>query len=137
MKFITLYIAILFLICAFFTGCGSGEYEINQTKIDYTEKTLVYDTIDVIVEDSNPKEERKYTYSYVVQIGAFQIKTNFDNFFERARSTLGPEVYYDIQNNLYKIRLGNFTNRAEAIILLDKVKELGYTDAFVITTRRD
>lgn len=143
MKLLLLYSAISFLICVtFIAGCGSGEYDIEQYKINYTEKELVYDTIKTLANDNikedvdtQNKEERKYAYKYVVQVGAFVIKANFENFYAKAQRELGSEVYFEFLNSLYKIRLGSFTNRAEAVLLLEKVKGLGYWDAFIITRR--
>jgi hypothetical protein len=48
---------------------------------------------------------------------------------------LGDEVYYESKNNLYKIRMGKYNNKAEALVLLDKVRSFGYSDAFIITVR--
>jgi len=144
MKLISLYIRILFLICAIFIlSCGSGEYEIERYKENYTEKTLVFDTTKtVVIEDNNndnnnDNQIKKITYHYVVQVGAFVIKANFDKFYEKAKQDLGGGVYFVFQNDLYKIRLGSFSNRAEAMQLLEKVIGLGYSDAFIITTRKN
>ena len=115
-------------------GCSSGEYDIEEYEVNTIEKTLKYDTIKKIVEDKI-KDDKKDSYTYIVQIGAFYIKSNFERFYERARQIVGQEIYFEVQNNLYKIRLGSFTVRAEAILQLDKVKALGYSDAFIITRK--
>ncbi|HJY64328.1 MAG TPA: SPOR domain-containing protein [Ignavibacteria bacterium] len=123
-------------------GCSSGEYDIEEYEVNTIEKTLKYDTIKKIVEDKikddktdKIKDDKKDSYTYIVQIGAFYIKSNFERFYERARQIVGQEIYFEVQNNLYKIRLGSFTVRAEAILQLDKVKALGYSDAFIITRK--
>jgi hypothetical protein len=63
------------------------------------------------------------------------MKSNLDRFFETAKQQVGPEVYYEFTNNLYKIRVGYFTNRADAMSLLEKVLNLGYLDAFIVTKK--
>jgi cell division protein FtsN len=128
-----------FLILAALTGCSSGEYDIEQYETKETEKSLKYDTLTTIKEDKSlkdpVKDEKKDAYTYVVQIGAFIIKSNFDRFYDNAKRIVGSEVYYDFINNLYKIRIGKFRNRAEAIQMLEKVKQLGYWDAFIVTRK--
>lgn len=147
MKWINVYIKFLvFLMAALIAGCSSGEYDVDIYKIKYTEKTLKIDTIKKIVEDDRIredftqdfklKEDKKVSYSFVVQIGAFLVKSYFERFFENAKIKLGSDVYYDLQNYLYKIRIGKFNNRAEAMMLLNKVKALGYDDAFIISERK-
>lgn len=145
---ISLYISIIPAIFLF--GCSSGEYEIEKYEVNYTEKTVKVDSLRKITikDDNDPiKEEKKDnkdnikdntkdSYYYVVQIGAFVIKENFDRFYERAKMTLGDDVYYEQSGNLYKIRIGNFTNGAEAIKLMEQVKSKGYFDAFVITRKK-
>ncbi|MBE2217393.1 MAG: SPOR domain-containing protein, partial [Ignavibacteria bacterium] len=131
---------------AYFWGCSSGEYDIEEYKVDYTEKTVKTDTIKkLIVKDDQIKDDKnnkdnikdnlKDSYSYVVQIGAFAVQSNFSRFLERARLTLGEGVYYEQSGNLYKIRIGKFNNRAEAIKFAELVKSKGYSDAFVITKK--
>jgi cell division septation protein DedD len=122
-------------------GCSSGEYDLDEYQVTYNEKTIKADTIRTIVADTvtndrnNIIEEKKDKYSYVVQIGAFVMKTNLDRFFEQAKQLVGPEVYYEFTNSLYKIRIGYFTNRADAMLLLEKVLNLGYSDAFIVTKK--
>jgi len=136
-----------FLLCGFFIiGCGSGEYEVDEYEVNTIEKTLKADTIKTIVQDDQIKDDKtkddqikddkKDSYNYIVQIGAFMVKSYFDNFFERAKQVVGPEVYFEFLNGLYKARIGNYTIRAEAILMIDRVRALGYTDAFIITRKK-
>lgn len=137
-------LSVIFLVlpAVYFTACSSGEYDIEEYQVDYTEKTIKADTLkkivikdDSIKQDKNNKDNTKESYSYIVQIGAFSMQSNFDRFFQRARQTLGNDVYYDQSGNLYKIRIGKYTNRAEAIKFAEFVKTKGYFDAFVVTKK--
>ena len=147
LKFVKIF-SVIFLAfpAAYFTACSSGEYDIEEYQVDYTEKTVKTDTIKKVVlkDDSikldknnkdNIKDNTKDSYTYIVQIGAFSIQSNFDRFIERARQTLGNDVYYEQSGNLYKIRIGKYSNRAEAIKFAEFVKTKGYYDAFVITKK--
>lgn len=120
-------------------GCSSGEYDQEQHKVDYVEKTLKIDTIrKVVVNDNDNIKDNtsKDVYTYIVQIGAFTVQENFDRFYAQARATLGSDVYYEFSNNLYKIRIGNYGNRADALKYLSYVISKGYSDAFVITKKK-
>ncbi len=147
LKFSKIYLLIFPVFSAFyFIACSSGEYEVQSYKVDYTEKTVKIDTIkkitlndDKIKQDKNDKDNikdnTKETYSYIVQIGAFSMQSNFENFLNRAKQVLGEEVYYEQSGNLFKVRIGKYGNRAEAIKFVEIVRSKGYTDAFVVTKK--
>lgn len=135
------------IVCILCIGCSSGEYELRKVKVEYIEKQLVYDTIqtisydtiketikDTIVEYQNNQVDE--SFYFIVQIGAFIDKQNFDIFYEDSRSKLGDAVYYEITNSLYKIRIGNYNNKADALKMLNTVISLGYSDAFIITVKK-
>jgi cell division protein FtsN len=121
-------------------GCSSGEYELEEHQIDYVEKTLKIDTVKKVAVDTSQNNYKdntsKDSYSYIVQIGAFFVKTNFDRFFARAKQTLGVEVFYEFMNNLYKIRIGKYSDKAEALKQLNFVKGYGFYDAFIVTVKK-
>lgn len=124
-------------------GCGSGEYDIEQYDLNYNEKTVKIDTLKKITISENTdkikedkKDNVKDVYTYVVQIGAFVNPGNFENFLQQAKQTLGNEVYFEQSSNLYKIRVGNYGNRAEAIKYLEFVKSKGYLDAFIVNVKK-
>jgi len=133
----------LFIGGFYFTGCSSGEYEIAEYKVEYEEKTVVIDTIGItdIKEDITKKDELKYdvkvkeTFTFTVQIGAFINKDNFERFLALAKQKVGGDVYYELQNGIYKIRIGSFNNRAEAMKYWEYARRLGYFDAFIITKK--
>ena len=137
LKFLKIYLSIFSVFLAFyFSACSSGEYEVETYKVDYTEKTVKIDKIKQDKNDKdNIKDNTKETYSYIVQIGAFSMQSNFENFLERAKQVLGEEVYYELSGNLYKVRIGRYGNRAEAIKFVEIARSKGYTDAFVVTKK--
>ena len=133
-------IKILFLSLAlgFLAGCSSVEYELEKTKVDYVEKNVVIDTILKTIDTTTQvtTEPKKDKFIFIVQIGAFLDKANFERFFEAAKAKLGGEVYYEYINMLYKIRVGKFNNRGDVLKFLEYVKSLGYFDAFIITVKQ-
>ena len=123
-------------------GCGSGAYDLDESKIKKEEKTVITDTLKTVTENREEVKEIKEnvsnkteSFTFIVQIGAFMIPYNFERFYANAKLVLGSEVYYELINDLFKIRIGSFSNKAEALQLLDNVKSKGYYDAFVITVR--
>ncbi len=147
LKFIKI-LSVIFIshTAVYFSSCSSGEYDIKEYNVNYTEKTVKTDTIkNIVIKDNNIKLDKtnidnikdntKETYSYIVQIGAFSMQSNFDRFFERARQTLGNDVYYDQSGSLFKVRIGKYGNRAEAIKFTEYLKTKGYYDAFVVTKK--
>lgn len=132
---------LIFGFAFYLIGCSSGPYELKQEDIKHEEETITADTVKTVTETSEKKNEIKEeevvneSYTFIVQVGAFFVPFNFERFYSTAKEKLGESVYYEMINNLYKIRLGRFNNRAEALQLLDHVKSLGYYDAFIITVR--
>jgi cell division protein FtsN len=147
LKFVKIFSVIFLAFPAiYFTACSSGEYDIEEYQVEYTEKTVKTDTIKKVVlkDDSikldknnkdNIKDNTKETYTYIVQIGAFSMQSNFERFIERAKQVLGTEVYSEQSGNLFKVRIGRYGNRAEAIKFVEFVRSKGYTDAFVVTKK--
>jgi len=132
------------LILCFFGGCSSGSYDLEEIRLEYEEKIPVVDSTRVVIERKNEeikeqvkeKIENPDALVFVIQIGAFANESNFRAFFERAKANIGEAVYYKYVNNLYRIRVGEYTNKAEAVKTLEFVKSLGYHDAFMLTTKR-
>lgn len=141
-----IYFSLTFALAMIYYGCSSGEYETENHQIDYVEKTLKYDTVKkLVVIDTTNKDNQlnqkkdntsRDSYSYIVQIGAFSVKSNFDRFYENAKSKLGEQVFFEFSNNLYKIRIGKYSDKAEAIRQLAYVKENGFNDAFIVTVKK-
>ena len=138
LKFAKIYLLVLpGVLAVCFTACTSGEYEATTYKINYTEKTVKADTIKKITlnDDKIKQDKNNSSYSFVVQIGAFSIQSNFENFLARAKQLLGDDVYYEQSGNLFKIRIGKFSNRIEAVKLAEISRSKGFTDAFIITKK--
>ncbi|MEM8526228.1 MAG: carboxypeptidase regulatory-like domain-containing protein [Bacteroidota bacterium] len=66
--------------------------------------------------------------SYSVQVAATN-KVNLNNY---ASLNVHGNVYYKLIKNVYKVRVGAYTDRAAAADILKKVKREGYKDAFLV-----
>jgi cell division septation protein DedD len=131
----------LVLIITLYTGCNSAIYEIVEVEEPVEikpEKSPITDIKEDIKEE--PKiTENKFTdkqlvsKTYSIQIGAFNQENNASQFTDNARNILsGQEIYYKDIEGLYKVRLGNFTSKAEAIAFLGKIQENGFSDSFIV-----
>jgi hypothetical protein len=131
--------SVLFFSVLYLNGCSSGEYDIEQYDINYVETKVKIDTLYKINGDNIGTDRtnlQNTLYKFSVQVGAFVTPSYFENFYAQARQVLGNEIYYEVQNNLYKIRIGSFNNRSEADKLVDLAKSKGYFDAFIIIKKR-
>jgi hypothetical protein len=137
---------ILFIISSFTTmmayiGCGSGEYEISSYKVEYEERTIKIDTIRALtdikedIDKNKDLKNFKETFTFTIQIGAFINKENFDRFYSLAQQKMGKDVYYEFTGNIYKIRVGSYGNRPDALKNLENAKRVGYFDAFIISKK--
>jgi cell division septation protein DedD len=126
----------------FYAGCNSSTYEIVEVEetVEIKEE-LKYPEADIvpeIKEDTNQPENKLssnqvISRNYVVQIGAFSDEINAGKFTNTAKENLASEeIYYKDIDGLFKVRLGNFSSRTDAMAKMQMLKELGYTDSFVV-----
>lgn len=103
------------------------------TDISFTEEreeeTPIFEE-EIIVETKEPKK----MLGYRIQIGAFKNKTAAEQEANRARSILDKEVYIDYIIPYYKLRLGNFLSRSDAVSQLNQVLNKGFKGAFIVET---
>lgn len=124
----------------FYIGCNSSIYEIVEVEetVEIKEDLKSPEPDTEIKEDTKPPESKisesqVVSRNYVVQIGAFSDEINAGKFTSTAKKNLaGEEIYYKDIDGLFKVRLGNFSSKTDAIAKMQKLKELGYTDSFVV-----
>lgn len=132
---------IFFIIALFalYTGCNSAIYEIVEVEEPVEEiKEEVKPPVTEIKEDTKPtenkfSEKQVVSRNYVIQIGAFNDQNNADIFTISAKRKMsGEDIVVKNIDGLYKIRLGNFNSKEDAINFLNKTKEAGFSDSFVV-----
>ena len=135
-KFIGFLVFItLFLV---YSGCNSAIYEIVEVEEPVEIKEEVKPPVTEIKEDTKPPENKfseKQVVSrmYVIQVGAFNDEANAEKYSNNAKLKLtGHEITLKNIDGLYKIRLGNFTSKEDAINYLKTAKDAGFTDSFVV-----
>lgn len=121
-----------------YSGCNSAIYEIVEVEEPVEIKEEVKPPVTEIKEDTKPPENKfseKQVVSrmYVIQVGAFNDEANAEKYSNNAKLKLtGHEVTLKNIDGLYKIRLGNFTSKEDAINYLKTAKDAGFTDSFVV-----
>jgi len=135
---------IILILIPVFAGCSSRSYDIEEVEEESPEEQYKPTEPEIKKEIEQPKEDLKTNETkeevaedktgpviYTIQIGAFYIENNALGFLNEAKNKLGPDVEYRITDGLYKVNLGKYNTRSEALAVLGKIQESGYTDAFI------
>jgi hypothetical protein len=70
---------------------------------------------------------------YRVQVIASSYQENADNVADQVRAAYpGTGVYVEHIQGLYKVRVGDFKDRASAEALRDRLRNAGYPDAWIV-----
>jgi cell division protein FtsN len=69
-----------------------------------------------------------------VQIGASTDRSGAEEMARIARTRTQEPVYVSLENPYYKVRVGDFTDRGEALQHRDRLRANGYPEAWVVTT---
>jgi len=70
---------------------------------------------------------------YRVQVNASSYQDNANKVADQLRAAFpGTGVYIEHISNLYKVRVGDFRDRASAEAMRDKLKNAGYIDAWIV-----
>jgi cell division protein FtsN len=101
------------------------------TDISFTEEeATIFEEEEIKVETKEPKK----MLGYRIQVGAFKNKTAAEQEANRARLTLDKEVYIDYIIPYYKLRVGNFLSKSDAVSQLNQVLNKGFKGAFIVET---
>lgn len=123
-------------------GCNSSIYEIVEVEepveIKEEVKPPVAETQEEIKEepklpDNKFTDKQVVSKNYVVQIGAFSEELNASKYTRKAKQSYpGEDIYYKDIDGLFKVRLGNFDSKTDAITMMEKLKSTGFPDSFVV-----
>ena len=70
-----------------------------------------------------------------VQLIAAADRLEAETFARQARARLGVTIHVDFEAPYYKVRAGDFTDRADALVMRDRARAQGYEGAWVTATR--
>ena len=140
---------LVLLVIFMIWGCNSTIYDIEEIEEKIEVRNYSFPDSSLISENANDEIkqdlkqdnkilENKFTDKQVVarvfaiQIGAFLNEDNAVNFTDEAKGLIDQAVYYKIYEGMYKVRIGNFINMNDAAAFLEKLKNLGYSDSFMV-----
>ena len=131
LRIITKYLKLLALCFTLtYYSCGSGEYETGETKEGVSGNPQT--------ETTNKLGTEKLAYElpnkglFTIQLGAFIDEANAVSLLNSAKQFFSDDVYYNLINDLYKVRVGLFTSETEAAVVLEKIKKKGFGDSFIV-----
>jgi cell division septation protein DedD len=134
---------ILILLIPLLISCSSKSYDIEEVEEESTEEQNKTTEHEIKKETEPPQEELKTIEPkeevskepegnvYTIQIGAFNLENNAVTIMNRAKDEFNYEVYYRFIDGYFKVGLGKFKSRAEALSILGKIQASGYADAFI------
>ncbi|MEK7818370.1 MAG: SPOR domain-containing protein [Bacteroidota bacterium] len=100
----------------------------NKTEIKNDLNNLTTDTSKSSTIENNIKSTRGFRIQIFASNEYEQVqltKSQFENIYNGA-------VYVIFDEPIYKIRVGNFQNKKEATVELEKIKYLGFANAWIV-----
>lgn len=123
-----LAVALTAVVIAGFTGCAPRK----TTKV--VSPGEEYSLYEMEEKDTTTKTTTTSVPGYRVQIFASSTQEGADKIASEARFKFTERVYVEYDAPYYKVRVGNYKNRADAEILREKARNMGYPDAWIVQT---
>lgn len=109
---------------------GNNEFKDSGNQKGY--KSSDNKTADSKIPDNKFSEKQSAAKTYSLQIAAFNDEDNAFAFMEKAKQNLKFQgIYYKNVGGTFKIRIGNYNSIEEALTMLNKIYNEGFTDTFV------
>ena len=87
--------------------------------------------------DSMKKIEEKKLEVFRIQIFESTVASIARAEAKRFQNILGDTVYINFETPLYKLRIGNYSNRKNAEDAIESISKLGAKDAWIIRTKKN
>ncbi len=75
--------------------------------------------------DKDKEKEGTKPKGFTVQIGVFKEKKRAESFKAQMKNTFNESVFLFNRSGTYVVQIGDFSNRNDAVLLRNKVKEKG------------
>ena len=98
-------------------------------------KVFAGDHLSII--DSMKKIEEKELEVFRIQIFESTVASIARAEEKRFQNILGDTVYINFETPLYKLRIGNYTNRKNEEDAIESISKLGAKDAWIIRTKKN
>jgi len=90
-----------------------------------TEEPVI--TEEPILEDTNTVQEE-----YKVQVFATYDEGKANKVADNLKTKINEEIYVEYIAPYYKVRIGHYTTKADAEKVRDSIREIGFSDAFIV-----
>jgi len=134
----------LFVVISIFSllhcSCNSTSYDLEE--VEETPDTIhIAKNSEIKQEIEKPKQEiieepsnlhKTENIKFTIQLGAFQFETNAIAVINKAKNVFNLDINYKFIDGLYKVRMGEFDTRAEALSMLNNIHNSGYQDSFIL-----
>lgn len=111
--------------------------EADFQEVPLTEEEVLGEDVDISPDESvsavHPPEAQVVS-GFRVQVFATGNQETAEAVREAARQKLGLPAYVEIVDGLYKVRIGDCSGREQAEAMLQRCKEAGYGDAWIVET---
>lgn len=88
----------------------------------------------VPITPATPPQTPPSVFGFRVQIFASSSRENAERISSDAQKSLADKIYVEAEENLFKVRLGDFVTREDADKLKARVVKLGFKGSFVVET---
>lgn len=125
-----------FLYCS----CNSTNYDLEDVE-EAPDTIHIAKNIEIKQEIEKPKQEiieepsnlhKNESKKFTIQLGAFQFEYNAIAVINKAKNYFNFDISYKFIDGLYKVRMGEFDTRADALTMLNSVHNTGYMDSFIL-----
>jgi cell division septation protein DedD len=112
--------------------------EADFEEVPLSEEEVLGEDVEISPEESvlaPPVPEEPTVPGFRVQVFATSDQETADAVREAARHKLGLPAYIEVVDELYKVRIGDCYDREEAEAVLQRCKDAGYGDSWIVETQ--
>lgn len=106
------------------------EMPVSDNDIDVENVEPVYEEP---VPTTGAEADRKTMQGYRVQVLASGSKESADALRSQVESKVGTTAYVELVDGVYKVRVGDCPSRGEAEALLERCRNAGFQDAWIVS----
>ena len=139
MKYLSLFVVFSFFSFLYYS-CSSTSYDLENVE-EEPDTIHIASNSEIKQEVEQPKLEiieepstllKAENVKFTIQIGAYQFESNAMSVMNKAKALFNYDINYYYAGGLYKVRLGVFDSRADALTVLNKIQSTGFTDSFIL-----
>ena len=108
---------------------------ITKTDVVVPKPVTRKDTVIMLIHEVSQELVTISEDCYAIQLGAFRLKSNADNYKRQLEKQLGRKVDIIIEGDLYKVRINDLKDRKEVDEVIAVLKKFGVTELWLISLK--